>query len=144
MFHYKIDDVILTHTSPISSKQFNDMVFKAMLSIGDCFLNPNKVADYLIQNKGFSYLNMMTEVSLYEIYEQDRSRNEDLELVSEYGGKIITAENGETKKYEIEKPEELWKLVDEVEPHHPNEWRKENGIDGAYGVGLVELHKQDK
>lgn len=144
MFHYKIDDAILTHTSPISSKQFNDMVFKAILSTRECFLNPNKVADHLIQNKGFSYLNMMAEVSLYEIYEQDRSRSEDLELVSEYGSKVVATENGETKTYKIDKSEELWKLVDEVEPQHPNEWRKENGIDGVYGIGLVELHERDR
>ncbi|MGG0308337.1 hypothetical protein ABEY43_07015 [Priestia megaterium] len=32
----------------------------------------------------------------------------------------------------------------EMNLQHPNEWRKKNGIDRAYGVGLVELHEQDK
>jgi len=74
MFHYKVEDVVLTHTSPISPKEFNDMVFKAMQYIEEGYLNPDKVADYLVYNKGFTRLNTIAEVDLYKIYEEDSKR----------------------------------------------------------------------
>jgi len=39
--------------------------------------------------------------------------------------------------------EKEW-MNDEMETQHPNEWRKNNGIDGAYGLGLVDLYEQGK
>lgn len=71
MFHYKIDEVVLAHTSPISSKEFNKMVFEIMTDMDEGCLNPEKVAERLTWTKGFTLLNTMAEVDLYKMYEDN-------------------------------------------------------------------------